>query len=179
MKCFAYSVVIILFHCIWEKRTTRHFTQSQIFNLWENFIYCQYEWNSEMFVVHHILICIPACPSYLSDNRTQFKGWFVFAQQYDSGTSDASISCQSAFAKKCLNIPSIYLWFGNTTMYLLNILRALAIATSSRSSIVASGTICADQSVSPNIGSSRMTFMRSVVNSTRESSIRCHALLWA
>ena len=61
----------------------------------------------------------------------------------------------------------------------LNIIRALAMATSSRSLIVASATICADQSVSLKIGSSRIALMRSVVISTRESSIRCHALLWA
>ena len=59
----------------------------------------------------------------------------------------------------------------------LNIIRAFATANSSKSAIVALGTISADQSLASKTGSSRITASRSCVISTNESSTRCHAFL--
>ena len=71
MKSLTNSVVIILLHRIREKRSARHFSKCQIFNLRENFIHRQYEWNCEVFIVYHILFCVSSCPSHLCNGRVE------------------------------------------------------------------------------------------------------------
>ena len=57
--------------------------------------------------------------------------------------------------------------------------RAIRIASGSRSSMVASSMILADQSPKAALGSERILCSRSDVISTNESAIRCQAFLWA